>query len=547
MLTLKEFKEARGVLSGVIRNTSLVYSPAFSKATGNQIYIKPENMQVTGAYKIRGAYYKISTLSDEEKARGLVTASAGNHAQGVAYAAQAAGVSATIVMPTTTPLVKVNNTKDYGAKVVLHGETFDDAAELAAKLSEEEGLTYVHPFNDPAIATGQGTISYEIFQDLPDVDVILVPIGGGGLATGVSTLAKLLNPNVTVIGVEPSGAASMKASLEAGHVVTLPTANTIADGVAVKTPGDQIFPYIQKNIDDIITIPDDELVDAFLDMMEKHKMIVENAGLLTIAALRAGKHVLCEKPMATTLADCEAMAAAARESGRFLMIGQNQRLTKAHQKARQLVADGVLGDILTFRTTFGHGGPETWSVDPGKNTWFFDKSKAAMGAMADLGIHKTDLIQYLLGQTVVEATAKVTTLDKRGADGQLIGVDDNAICIYRMSGGAIGTMTASWTYYGAEDNSTVLYGTKGILRIYDDPAYSLKLITAGGEKALYELEAIQTNDNQTASGVIDCFMDCLTGNTPPAISGESVLTAMRAVFACLESSRTGRAVSVAQD
>ena len=290
MLTLKEFKEARGVLSGVIRNTSLVYSPACSKATGNQIYIKPENMQVTGAYKIRGAYYKISTLSDEEKARGLVTASAGNHAQGVAYAAQAAGVSATIVMPTTTPLVKVNNTKDYGAKVVLHGETFDDAAELAAKLSEEEGLTYVHPFNDPAIATGQGTISYEIFQDLPDVDVILVPIGGGGLATGVSTLAKLLNPNVTVIGVEPSGAASMKASLDAGHVVTLDRVETIADGVAVKTPGDQIFPYIQKNIDDIITIPDDELVDAFLDMMEKHKMIVENAGLLPIAAL---SHLKC--------------------------------------------------------------------------------------------------------------------------------------------------------------------------------------------------------------------------------------------------------------
>ena len=290
MLTLKEFKEARGVLSGVIRNTSLVYSPAFSKATGNQIYIKPENMQVTGAYKIRGAYYKISTLSDEEKARGLVTASAGNHAQGVAYAAQAAGVSATIVMPTTTPLVKVNNTKDYGAKVVLHGETFDDAAELAAKLSEEEGLTYVHPFNDPAIATGQGTISYEIFQDLPDVDVILVPIGGGGLATGVSPLAKLLNPNVTVIGVEPSGAASMKASLDAGHVVTLDRVETIADGVAVKTPGDQIFPYIQKNIDDIITIPDDELVDAFLDMMEKHKMIVENAGLLPIAAL---SHLKC--------------------------------------------------------------------------------------------------------------------------------------------------------------------------------------------------------------------------------------------------------------
>ena len=291
MLTLQEFKAARSVLSGVIRDTSLVYSPAFSKATGNQVYIKPENMQVTGAYKIRGAYYKISTLTEEEKARGLVTASAGNHAQGVAYAAQAAGVAATIVMPTTTPLVKVNNTKDYGAKVILHGETFDDAAQLAAQLSEQEGLTYIHPFNDPAIATGQGTISYEIFQDLPDVDVILVPIGGGGLATGVSTLAKLLNPNVTVIGVEPTGAASMKASLEAGHIVTLDKVETIADGVAVKTPGDKIFPYIQQNIDEIITINDAELVDAFLDMMEKHKMIVENAGLLPIAAL---SHLKCK-------------------------------------------------------------------------------------------------------------------------------------------------------------------------------------------------------------------------------------------------------------
>ena len=268
---------------------------------------------------------------------------------------------------------------------------------------------------------------------------------------------------------------------------------------------------------------------------------------MTIAALKAGKHVLCEKPMATTLEDCEAMVAAARESGKFLMIGQNQRLTRAHQKARELVEQGVLGDIISFRTTFGHGGPETWSVDPGKNTWFFDKNKAAMGAMADLGIHKTDLIQYLTGQNVVETTAKVTTLDKRGADGQLIGVDDNAICIYRLSGGAIGTMTASWTYYGAEDNSTVLYGTKGILRIYDDPAYSLKLITAGGEKVLYELEAIQTNDNQTKSGVIDCFMDCLVTNTPPTISGESVLTAMRAVFASLESSRTGQTVAIPQN
>ena len=296
MMTLNDFKAARKTLDGVLHRTDLMYSPFFTRTTGNQIYIKPENMQVTGAYKIRGAYFKCSTLSDEEKARGLVTASAGNHAQGVAYAAQAAGVQATIVMPTTTPLVKVNNTKDYGAKVVLHGEVFDDAAELAAQLAQEEGLTYVHPFNDLTLATGQGTIAYEIFQDLPDVEAILVPIGGGGLAAGVSTLAKLLNPHVEVIGVEPTGAASMQASLEAGHVVTLPAATTIADGVAVKTPGDLVFPYVQKNVDRIITIDDSELVEAFLDIMERHKMVVENAGLLPVAALRhlgyEGKNVV---------------------------------------------------------------------------------------------------------------------------------------------------------------------------------------------------------------------------------------------------------------
>ncbi len=285
MMTLEDFKAARSVLAPVLNTTELVQSAAFSKATGNHVYLKPENMQVTGAYKIRGAYYKISTLSAEQKARGLVTASAGNHAQGVAYAARHAGVEATIVMPTTTPLVKVNNTKDLGAHVILHGETFDDAAALAGQLVEEKGLTYIPPFNDLDVATGQGTIAYEIFQSLPDVDIILVPIGGGGLAAGVSTLAKLLNPQVQVIGVEPTGAASMKASLEAGHVVTLPKVETIADGVAVKTPGDLVFPYIQQNVDHIITIDDTELVDAFLDMMEKHKMIVENSGLLTIAAL----------------------------------------------------------------------------------------------------------------------------------------------------------------------------------------------------------------------------------------------------------------------
>jgi threonine dehydratase len=274
----------------VIHETRLIYSPYFSASCGNQVYLKPENMQVTGAYKIRGAYFKISTLSEEEKKRGLITASAGNHAQGVAYGARHAGVKASVVMPTFTPMLKVNNTKGYGAEVILHGVTFDDAAARAVELAEKEGMTYIPPFNDLTVATGQGTISYEIFQDLPDVDYILVPIGGGGLAAGTATLAKLLNPHVKVIGVEPAGAASMKASLEAGHVVTVDPISTIADGVAVKTPGDLVFPYVQKNIDDIITINDDELVDAFLDMTEKHKMIVENAGLLTIAAL---SHLPC--------------------------------------------------------------------------------------------------------------------------------------------------------------------------------------------------------------------------------------------------------------
>jgi len=296
MMTLDAFRAARKVLEGVLAPTHLIPSPAFSKATGNQVYLKPENMQVTGAYKLRGAYFKISTLTEEQKAKGLITASAGNHAQGVAYAAQHIGVEATIVMPTTTPLVKVNNTKDYGANVILFGETFDDAAAEAERLVEEKGYTYIPPFNDLTVATGQGTISYEIFSDLPDVDVILVPIGGGGLAAGVSTLAKLLNPKVQVLGVEPAGAASMCASREAGHVVTLPSVSTIADGVAVKTPGDVVFPYVNQNVDDILVIDDGELVDAFLDMMEKHKMVVENAGLLTVAALHhlkgEGKNVV---------------------------------------------------------------------------------------------------------------------------------------------------------------------------------------------------------------------------------------------------------------
>ena len=285
-LTLEKFEEASEIVSRVTLETKLKYSEYFSNQTGNKVYFKPENMQYTGAYKVRGAYYKISTLSEEDRAKGIITASAGNHAQGVAYAAKLYNAKAVIVMPTNTPLIKINRTKSYGAEVVLYGDVYDDACEHALKLAEEHGYTFIHPFDDPAVATGQGTIAMEIIKELPLVDYILVPIGGGGLATGVSTLAKLLNPNIKVIGVEPAGAACMKASLQAGEVVTLPNVNTIADGTAVKTPGKNVFPYLQKNLDDIITIEDDDLIVAFLDMVENHKMIVENSGLLTVAALK---------------------------------------------------------------------------------------------------------------------------------------------------------------------------------------------------------------------------------------------------------------------
>ena len=291
-LTLEKFEEASEIVKQVTLETKLVYSEYFSAQTGNRVYFKPENMQYTGAYKVRGAYYKISTLSEEEKSRGLITASAGNHAQGVAYAARLAGVKATVVMPTTTPLIKVNRTKGYGADVVLEGDVFDEACAHAYKLAEEHGYTFVHPFDDLDVAAGQGSIAMEIIKELPTVDYILVPIGGGGLATGVSTLAKMLNPKIKVIGVEPAGASCMKESLRQGKVVTLPQVNTIADGTAVKRPGEKLFPYIQENVDEIITIDDNELIVAFLDMVENHKMIVENSGLLTVAAL---KHIKAEK------------------------------------------------------------------------------------------------------------------------------------------------------------------------------------------------------------------------------------------------------------
>ena len=286
MLTLEAFEDASEVVKEATQETKLVFSQYLSNQTGNKVYLKPENMQFTGAYKVRGAYYKLSTLSDEDKQKGLITASAGNHAQGVAYAASKNGVKATIVMPTTTPLIKVNRTKSYGAEVVLHGDVYDEACAYAYELAEKEGYTFVHPFDDLAVATGQGTIAMEIFKELPTVDYILVPIGGGGLATGVSTLAKILNPNIKVIGVEPEGANCLQESIKAGEVITLPSVSTIADGTAVKTPGTKIFDYLKNNLDDIITVPDEDLVVSFLDMVENHKMVVENSGLLTVAALK---------------------------------------------------------------------------------------------------------------------------------------------------------------------------------------------------------------------------------------------------------------------
>lgn len=297
MMTLEKFEEASEAVKKVILPTNLIYSEYYSAQTGGKVYLKPENMQYTGAYKVRGAYYKISTLSEEERQKGLITASAGNHAQGVAYAAKLFGVKAGIVMPNTTPLIKVNRTKSYGAEVILHGDVYDDACAHAYELAEQNGYTFIHPFDDEVVATGQGSIAMEIIKELPTVDMILAPIGGGGLVCGVSTLAKLLNPNIKIIGVEPAGANCMQESLRQGKVVGLPSVSTIADGTAVKKPGETIFPYIQKNVDEIVTVDDRDLIVNFLDVVENHKMIVENSGLLTVSALKQldckGKRVVC--------------------------------------------------------------------------------------------------------------------------------------------------------------------------------------------------------------------------------------------------------------
>jgi len=286
MITLEKLQQAESLVKKVTSPTKLISSDYLSEQTGANIFLKPENMQHTGSYKLRGAYYKISTLSDEERQHGLITASAGNHAQGVAYAAQKYGCKAIIVMPTITPLIKVNRTKSYGAEVILHGDVYDDACAYAYELAEKNGYTFVHPFDDIDVIIGQGSVGMEIIQELPNVDCMLVPIGGGGLVAGVAAAAKLQNPNIKIIGVEPAEAPCMKESIKAGEVIELESANTIADGTAVKRVGDITFPLVQQYVDDIFLIEDAELIGAFLDMVEHHKMIAENSGLLTIAALK---------------------------------------------------------------------------------------------------------------------------------------------------------------------------------------------------------------------------------------------------------------------
>lgn len=286
MLDLKHFQEAKKRVDEVIIPTPLIYSEAFSKECKNQVYIKPENLQRTGAFKIRGAYNKIVKMDDEAKAKGLIASSAGNHAQGVAYAASKLGVKATIVMPQHTPLIKVEATEAHGADVVLAGEVYDEAYQKACDLQKEHGYTFVHPFNDEDVIEGQGTIALEILEELPEADIILVPIGGGGLISGIACAAKQIKPTIKIIGVEPEGAASALAAINEDQVVALKEANTIADGTAVKEIGDMTFDYIKEYVDGIITVSDYELMDAFLLLVEKHKLVAENSGILSLAALK---------------------------------------------------------------------------------------------------------------------------------------------------------------------------------------------------------------------------------------------------------------------
>ena len=286
MSKIQDFITAKEKLSKVLLKTSLIQSPIFSKEAGNEVYIKPENLQKTGSFKIRGAYNKITNLSDEEKEKGVIASSAGNHAQGVAYGAKESGIKAVIVMPKSTPLIKVESTKQYGAEVVLHGDVYDDAFKKAKELEEKEGYIFVHPFDDEDVIYGQGTIALEILEELPETDIILVPIGGGGLISGIACAAKILKPEIKIIGVEPDGAASAYEAIKEDKVVELKEANTIADGTAVKKIGNITFEYIKKYVDEIITVSDYELMEAFLLLVEKHKIIAENSGILSLAALK---------------------------------------------------------------------------------------------------------------------------------------------------------------------------------------------------------------------------------------------------------------------
>ena len=286
MAKLEDFIKAKEKLSKVLLETHLIYSPIFSKESGNKVFIKPENLQKTGSFKIRGAYNKISNLTDAEKKRGVIASSAGNHAQGVAYGAKESGIKAVIVMPKSTPLIKVESTKQYGAEVILHGDVYDDAYKKAKGLEEKEGYVFVHPFNDEDVLDGQGTIALEILEELPETDIILVPIGGGGLISGIACAAKILKPEIKIIGVEPEGAASAYEAIKENKVVELKEANTIADGTAVKKIGDLNFEYIKKYVDEIITVSDYELMEAFLLLVEKHKIIAENSGILSVAATK---------------------------------------------------------------------------------------------------------------------------------------------------------------------------------------------------------------------------------------------------------------------
>lgn len=285
-MKLQDFTTAREHLQKVLLPTHLIYSPIFSEESGNQIYIKPENLQKTGAFKIRGAYNKINKLTEEEKKRGVIASSAGNHAQGVAYAARELGIKAVIVMPETTPLIKVQSTKKYGAEVVLYGDVYDDAYQKAKELEAQEGYVFVHPFDDIDVLEGQGTIALEILEEMPDAEVIVVPIGGGGLISGIAAAAKMIKPDIKIIGVEPSGAASATEALKKNKVITLPEANTIADGTAVKRIGDLTFNRIKQYVDEVVTVDDYELTEAFLLLAEKHKIIAENSGILPLAALK---------------------------------------------------------------------------------------------------------------------------------------------------------------------------------------------------------------------------------------------------------------------